>query len=100
MKFIFTLPFGCAAHGLNLLIYDITRLDFLKDLIKTLKKIIKYVKNSHVNLAVFTQKLYGNKEAMTLKLPCKTRWFGAYIMCESVLKNKKALHSLLSLMKL
>lgn len=87
--------FGCAPHGLNLLIIDIIKVKFLKSLIQQLKTIIKSIKNSHVALAIFTQKqeeIYGQK-FVTLKLPSNTRFSGVLILAESAYKNKAALQA-------
>lgn len=84
--------FKCAPHGLNLLIRDIMKVQFLKSLIQQLKTIIKSIKNSHVALAIFTQKqkeIYEQK-FVTLKLPSNTRVSEFLILAESAYKNKAA----------
>lgn len=93
-KFPHIATMGCAAHGLNLLLNDIMRLKVLERIYETSRKIIKYVKHTHVVAAALLQKQeskYGKGTFTTLKLASKTRWGGVTLSLQSLLNNKEAL---------
>lgn len=74
--------YGCVAHGLNLLVQDITiGLESLKEVVVELKHVIKEIKNKHILLSVLKEKqslLSGNLPSLnclelhvTLGFNCK-----------------------------
>ncbi|KAE8740028.1 hypothetical protein FOCC_FOCC014473 [Frankliniella occidentalis] len=85
--------YGCAPHSLNLLSKDVCKLTSIKNTLKNCQKVVKAIKRSHVPLAIFTkkQKKAHGPNAVTLKLPGKTRWAGTEEMLTSLHKNKKEL---------
>ncbi|KAK3911846.1 Zinc finger BED domain-containing protein 4 [Frankliniella fusca] len=86
--------FGCAAHCWNLLFGDIIQaISAVFRNYDKARKVVRYVKKSTNVSAVFSTKQkekYG-KSSITLKLPGKTRWAGAVMLYNSLLKNKAAL---------
>lgn len=83
---------GCIAHNINLIINDITKLDWIKKIMNDSKKIVKYFK-SH-NIATGILKRYqkrDNTPTTSLKLPCKTRWGSSATCLESLIRNQLAL---------
>ncbi|XP_065315124.1 uncharacterized protein LOC135924008 [Gordionus sp. m RMFG-2023] len=86
--------FGCAAHGLNLLIKDLCQIPFIEKIIKKTKQIIKYMKFYGILLATFKERqiLKGYKSSLKIRSP--TRWGGFVIMLQSVVKNKEVLQEI------
>lgn len=84
---IFTI--GCVAHGLNLLMKDIMKLESLKELKENAKYIVKIFKHKHVVHNVFNSKQEHN--APSLKLPNNTRFSGDVLLFNSLQCNKSAL---------
>ncbi|KAK3930113.1 Putative AC transposase [Frankliniella fusca] len=85
--------YGCSPHTLNLLSKDISKLTSIKQLLRKSQNVVKAIKRSHVPLAIFTrkQKCAHGANAITLKLPGKTRWSGIEEMLNSLYKNRKEL---------
>lgn len=85
---------GCASHCWDLLFKDLIEIISVIDkYYKHARNVVRFMKRSSNALAVFQAKQrekYG-KNAITLKLPAKTRWAGAVILLNSLLKNKSAL---------
>ncbi|KAK3916270.1 E3 SUMO-protein ligase ZBED1 [Frankliniella fusca] len=84
---------GCAAHCLNLLFKDLVAIPKLSKLILVANSIVKAIKKSYRNLAVFREKQkakYGNL-SISLKLASKTRWAGSAITLNSLMRNKAAI---------
>ena len=85
---------GCASHCWNLYFQDlIEAIAVVQKYYKHARNVVRKIKNSSNILAVFQEKQkekYGNK-SITLKLPGKTRWAGAVILFNSLLKNRAAL---------
>lgn len=88
---IFTI--GCAAHGLNLLLGDIFKIQTFQLIISNAKEVVKYVKNKQALLSVFNakQKVKKGSASSTLKLPAETRWCSNLIMFRSLLNGKESL---------
>ncbi|KAE8738991.1 hypothetical protein FOCC_FOCC015513 [Frankliniella occidentalis] len=87
--------YGCAAHGLNLLVKDILgKVGKFSSILKNSKTIVKDIKNHHVPHAIFKKKQkikFGSGKGKSLKLPGKTRWSGTTDMLKSLLENKSVL---------
>ncbi|KAK3932983.1 Histone chaperone RTT106 [Frankliniella fusca] len=85
---------GCASHCWDLLFKDlIEAMSVVLKYYKHARNVVRKVKVSSNILAVFTEKQkerYGNV-CISLKLPAKTRWAGAVILFNSLLKNRAAL---------
>ncbi|XP_011858393.1 PREDICTED: zinc finger BED domain-containing protein 1-like [Vollenhovia emeryi] len=77
---IFTI--GCIAHGLNLLMKDIMKLESLKELKENAKSIVKVFNHKHVVHNVFNSKQEHN--APSLKLPNNTRFSGDVLLFNSL----------------
>ncbi|XP_018376446.1 PREDICTED: uncharacterized protein LOC108769755 [Trachymyrmex cornetzi] len=84
---IFTI--GCVAHGLNLLMKDIIKLESLKKLKENAKSIVKVFKQKHVVHSVFNSNQEQNMPS--LKLPNNTRFSGDVLVFNSLQCNKSAL---------
>lgn len=88
--------YGCVAHGLNLLVQDITTgLEPLKEVVVELKHVIKEIKNKHILLSVLKEKqslLSGNLPS--LKLPGATRWGSIVRSMQSLIDNKSCLKAM------
>jgi len=66
--------YGCVAHGLNLLINYIIKMNSLEDIINDGKDIVNNIKRGHIISAVFRDKRNTNSStSMTLLLPVVTR---------------------------
>lgn len=78
-----------SAHGLNLLANDTAPVEPLKKPKEDAKRIIPYMKRTHVVAGTFKEK--RDTFPAALKLSSKTRW-GAIVLCfENVMQNKKPL---------
>ena len=67
--------FGCIAHNINLIIRDITKLSWIKEIMNDSKEIVKYFKSHNIPSEVLKRyQRRNNTPAISLKLPCKTRW--------------------------
>ncbi|KAF2888686.1 hypothetical protein ILUMI_17487 [Ignelater luminosus] len=88
--------YGCAAHTLNLLVNDITKLNTTDILINSAKAIIKVIKNKSVLTSAFLnlQREKQEPRKCILKLPVATRWASIVLSFESLLKNKNILKAL------
>ncbi|KAL3701015.1 hypothetical protein R1sor_019037 [Riccia sorocarpa] len=61
---------GCVAHGLDLLMEDIGKLPWVKEVVNDSKKFIKFIKNHHMTNAMFLD-FFSN--GVTLLKPATTR---------------------------
>ncbi|KAF2905884.1 hypothetical protein ILUMI_00296 [Ignelater luminosus] len=88
--------YGCAAHTLNLLVNDITKLNTTDILINSAKAIIKVIKSKSVLTSAFfnLQREKQEPRKCVLKLPVATRWASIVLSFESLLKNKNILKAL------
>lgn len=94
-KYSFITTYGCAAHTLNLLIGDISKIKTMASIEGDTKAIIKEINNSHVLSATFRKIQVEKKgKSISLKLPCKTRWGSIIHSLKSLLDTKYALKSL------
>lgn len=89
--------YGCIAHALNLLLFDLQKYYTLNGLISQCKEAVKVAKRSHILCAKFKEKQASepdNKPKLTSKLPARTRW-GSVVAClKSLQVNKRALQLL------
>lgn len=84
---------GCSAHMLDLLLTDIMKQDSILFLRQIAKSIVIFIKRHNRVLAYFKeeqQERYG-ANAVSLKVPPKTRWFYFVICLCCLIKNKAAL---------
>ncbi|CAH1736275.1 unnamed protein product [Aphis gossypii] len=84
-------PYGCVAHGLNLLAKDISSIESIAIIVNKGKEIVKEIIFSHRLDAIFKEKQVDKK--ITLKLPVCTRWGSHVIFLNSIIKNRSALRS-------
>lgn len=87
-------PYGCVAHGLNLLAQDIIKLPVFDDILTSGKEIVKEILYSHKLNAILNEKQVQNKKEISLKLPVATRWGTHAIFINSLLANKSSLEEL------
>jgi len=88
-------PYGCVAHGLNLLAKDISSIESIAIIVNKGKEIVKEIILSHRLDAIFKEKQIDKK--ITLKLPVCTRWGSHVIFLNSIIKNRSALRSVMNL---
>lgn len=84
--------YGCLAHGLNLLLGDILKIQDFKTVIDETKLVIKEVRSSHILKAILTEK--QGKESISLKLPVVTRWLSTENSLISLISNQQFLKEL------
>ncbi|KAL3688327.1 hypothetical protein R1sor_014636 [Riccia sorocarpa] len=70
---------GCVAHGLDLLMEDIGKLPWVKEVVNDCKKFIKFIKNHHMTNAMFLD-FFSN--GATLLKPAATRFATNVIMLD------------------
>lgn len=81
--------YGCLAHGLNLLLQDILKIDEIAEIIDSAKQIIKAFRNSHILKAILAEKQGAQK--ISLKLPNATRWLSTESCLNSIIVNQQFL---------
>ncbi|CAI6369789.1 unnamed protein product [Macrosiphum euphorbiae] len=87
--------YGCVAHGLNLLINDIIKINSLTDIINDGKDIVNNIKRGHITSAAFLDKRNANSStSMALSLPVVTRWGSVVVFFKSLLVNKQIIRSM------
>ncbi|CAG8813584.1 27945_t:CDS:2 [Gigaspora margarita] len=87
---------GCWAHGINLWIKDILKLDWPKNVLETSKEIINYFRNHNIPLAALRRlqiEKYGH--IISLVQTVDTRWGSAFYCMDHLLQTKNAIRSLL-----
>ncbi|KAG5669962.1 hypothetical protein PVAND_000251 [Polypedilum vanderplanki] len=82
---------GCAAHGMNLLIKDITSTTESAKTIKESEKIIKFIKNHHLVKAMFDERRLAANVLSSLCLPVPTRWYSLFNSMNNLLVSKYVL---------
>ncbi|KAL3676439.1 hypothetical protein R1sor_026387 [Riccia sorocarpa] len=70
---------GCVAHGLDLLMEDIGKLPWVKEVVNDCKSFIKFIKNHHMTNAIFLD-FFSN--GATLLKPAATRFATNVIMLD------------------
>ncbi|CAL8122074.1 unnamed protein product [Orchesella dallaii] len=95
------LSISCAAHALNLLVGDISKLPTIQSHLNQAKNIIKEIKNSKTKLGEYyaefdryvdEEKLEGRSHhKVSLSLPSVTRWFGVRDMLHKLKHAKNVL---------
>ena len=83
---------GCAAHWLNLLAKDITKLDVYRITLSHAVQVIKTFTNKHVVAAKFADlQLATYSRKIALQLPVETRWISRCNALGSLVDSKTAL---------
>lgn len=83
--------YGCAAHGLNLLVKDILDTPENVKLMKNAEKIIKFVTNHHMVKSKYEERRKIAKIAHTLTMSVPTRWFSRFTSLNDLLSSKYVL---------
>ena len=86
--------YGCAAHSLNLIFGDLTKLETLAQIVKNAKSIVKEFKSKHMLVDLLSKVQKEENVHISLKLPVKSRWGSTLICMDSVQKNKHVLRKL------
>lgn len=90
-KFPHISAYGCAAHGINLLIKDVLDTTENSKTIKEADKIIKFVMNHHLVRAKYEEKRKGDKVPHTLSMAVSTRWFSRFTSANDLHASKYVL---------
>lgn len=77
---------GCTAHGLDLLLEDIGKLPWVKDVVTKGKELVKFFTLHHLPLALFRK--YSKKELLK---PAATRFCYAHVMLQRLVETKAAI---------
>lgn len=85
---------GCSAHGMNLLLKDISKFPQNQEVIKKNEKISQFVRNHHIVKAKYDSKRAELGITTTIKAPVATRWYSLSLCAQSLLKSKYVLMSL------
>ncbi len=88
---------GCWAHGINLWIKDITKIEWVHTIFNNSKELTIWFRRHQIPLATLHQlqeKEYGKK--ITLALPVDTHWGSSFYCIDSLLQTKKAMRGLLA----
>lgn len=81
--------YGCLAHGLNLLLQDVLKIDDIDEVMDSAKQVVKSIRNSHILKAILSEKQGSNK--ISLKLPNATRWLSTENCLNSLIVNQQFL---------
>ena len=82
--------YECATHGLNLIFFDMIKLETCKNIIKRAKGVIKKFRHKHMLVDMLKTLQKAENVNCTLKLPVKTRWASIVASLESVEKQSGA----------
>jgi hypothetical protein len=82
--------FGCAAHLSNLLMKDMSNLNWITTIINQTKNLAFYVKNHSFVQALFREKVFNHQDlhGKNIQVPCKTRFGTYFLMLERTLVLK------------
>lgn len=80
--------YGCAAHGVNLLVKDIATLPEHTKSIKCASKIIQFTNNHHIAHAKFEEKRMEFGVTHKLSSPVRTRWYTEYNSAKNLSDTK------------
>ncbi|CAG8751801.1 21071_t:CDS:2 [Gigaspora rosea] len=86
---------GCWAHGINLWIKDILKLDWPKNVLETSKEIINYFRNHNIPLAALRLQIEKYGHIISLVQTVDTCWGSAFYCMDHLLQTKNAIRSLL-----
>jgi hypothetical protein len=86
--------YGCAAHGVNLVIKDITELPENSITIRDASKIIQFISNHTIVRFKFDEKRAEAGVDHKLSSPVSTRWYSQYTSARSLLDSKVAVKRL------
>jgi hypothetical protein len=78
---------GCIVHAMNLLLEDWGRATWMKEVVKKLRTIIKFIKRQHMPLAIFRK----HEEKLSLVMSVKTRFGLNFLMVDRLLQVRTAL---------
>jgi hypothetical protein len=73
---------GCIVHAMNLLLEDWGRATWMKEVVKKLRTIIKFIKRQHMPLAIFRK----HEEKLSLLMSGKTRFGSNFLMVDQFCK--------------
>jgi electron transfer flavoprotein alpha subunit len=86
--------YGCAAHGVNLVIKDIVSLPENSKTSKEASKLIAYINNHHLVHALFDDKRKEAGITRNLSTTVSTRWYSQYTSLKSLNDAKVAVKRL------
>ena len=78
---------GCAAHAMDLLLEDWSKMKWVKELLDRAKNLVKFIKIRQMPLSVFRK----HEAKLSLLMPGQTRFASHYIMISRLLKVRGAL---------
>ena len=90
VKYPTIISYGCAAHGLNLIFCDMTKLETCKNTIKRAKGVVKEFRHKHMLVDILKAMEKAENVNCTLKLPGKTRCASMVTSLESVKQSSAA----------
>lgn len=73
---------GCAAHAMDLLLEDWSKMKWVKELLDRAKNLVKFIKIRQMPLSVFRK----HEAKLSLLMPGQTRFASHYIMILRLLK--------------
>ncbi|PKY60276.1 hypothetical protein RhiirA4_431097 [Rhizophagus irregularis] len=95
-KYPHILPMRCIAHHIQFISNDIYNHPWTKKVLSDCQKIISFFKNSYPAGAALRDKIFHTfTTGGNLKTSTKTRWSTAWDCCESLLRNKNNIRSVL-----
>lgn len=77
----------CTAHVLDLFLEDMGKMDFVSNRLEEAKKVVHFITNHHMSLALFRQ----HSRKLTLLKPAETRFAYCFIMLQRLLEVQDAL---------
>lgn len=93
-KYPHLITYGCAAHGLHLMIKDLSKLPLFSRVQAMSKSIIQFYKNKHYPKQLLKQiQIDQIGKEITLKTMVETRWGSFYQSLDSLRKNKAFLEA-------
>ena len=78
---------GCSAYALDLLLEDWGKQDWIKNMVKKAKSIVKYIRTHHMPLVIFR----GHSPNLILKNPVQTRFATMFLMIERLVEVREAM---------
>ena len=87
-KYSTSICYECAAHGFNLIFWDMIKLETCKNIMKRAKGVIKEFRHKHMLVDMLKAVQKAENVNCTLKLPVKTRWASMATSLKSVKKTK------------
>jgi hypothetical protein len=78
---------GCVVHTMNLLLEDWGKVTWMKEVLKKLRTIVKFIKRQHMLLVFFPK----HEEKLSLLMPGKIRFGSKFIIVDWLLQVKIAM---------